>query len=216
MIWDSVFAVGIVPQLLRGLSVTILITLTGSFIALIIGLIVAIPRFLKVPVLSQALTFYVQFIRGTPLLIQAYAIYFILPSFGVILPTLLTGIIVMGINYSAYTAEVYRAGIESVPQGQWEAARALSLPKARTWWRIIIPLSLRGIVPALGNYVIQMFKDSAILSAITVTELMTQALKIGSSSYRYVEPLTLAGVLFLIVSYAASLLVKRVENNVRK
>ena len=216
MIWDWGFAASILMQLLDGLKTTVLITLIGSLIALMVGLAVAIPRFLRVPLVSQVLTLYVEFIRGTPLLIQAYCLYFVLPTFGVLLPPLATGILVMGINYSAYTAEVYRAGFDSVPRGQWEAARALSLPKARTWWRIVLPLSLRGVVPALGNYVIQMFKDSAILSAITVTELMTQALKIGSSTYRYVEPLTLAGALFLIVSYAASLLVKRVETNVRK
>ena len=215
MIWDWAFAASILVELLTGLRMTIVITVTGSLIALVIGLAVAIPRFLHVPLVSQILTLYVELIRGTPLLIQAYCIYFVLPTFGILLPTLATGIIVMGINYSAYTAEVYRAGFESVPRGQWEAARALSLPKARTWFRIVLPLSLRGVVPALGNYVIQMFKDTAILSAITVTEMMTVALKIGSSTYRYVEPLTLAGVLFLIVSYAASLLVKRVETNVR-
>jgi polar amino acid transport system permease protein len=157
-----------------------------------------------VPGLSRFLDGYVQFVRGTPLLVQAYTAFFVLPAYGLRLSALATGILVMGVNYSAYCAEVYRAGIEDVPSGQWEAATALSLPAPTTWGRVILPQAIRSVVPVLGNYLVQMFKDSAVLAAITVFELLNAAQSIGSSSFRYLEPLTLAGLLFFLVSFPAS------------
>ncbi|MBF8184760.1 ectoine/hydroxyectoine ABC transporter permease subunit EhuD [Nonomuraea sp. K274] len=211
MIWDSTFAASIVPELLRGLWVTVQITLAGTVIAMLLGLVVAVLRFSRLPVVSQIFDFYVQFVRGTPLLIQAYCAFFILPNYGLSFSPMATGIVVIGINYSAYTAEVYRSGIHDVPPGQWEAAKALNLPIGATWTRIILPQAVRSVIPILGNYLIQMFKDSAVLSAITVFELLAHAQAIGSSNFRYLEPLTIAGLLFLLVSYPASQMVRRLE-----
>lgn len=211
MTWDNEFALLILPRLLQGLWITIQATMAGIAIALVIGLVVAVVRFLRIPVLSQVLGFYVLFIRGTPLLVQAYAAFFIFPDYGIVLSPLVTGVLVLGINYSAYTAEVYRAGIEDVDKGQWEAATALSLPGRPTWTRIVLPQAVRSIVPMLGNYWIQMFKDSAILSAITMAEVLYVGQTIGSSEFRYLEPLTLVGLLFLAVSYPAAVLIRRLE-----
>ena len=211
MIWDWNFALSILPDLLRGLWVTVQVTLAGIVIALVVGLFVAILRHARIPVLRQLLWFYVEFVRGTPLLVQAYFAFYVLPLYGVSFSATVTGIIVIGLNYSAYTAEVYRAGIESVPRGQWEAATALSLPLRRRWQAVVLPQAVRAVVPALGNYLMQMFKDSAILSAITVLELLGHATAIGSSSYRYLEPYTLVGLLFLLVSYPAAKLIRRLE-----
>ncbi len=211
MTWSTEFAISILPRLLEGLWITIQATMAGIAIALALGLIVAVIRYMRVPVLSPVLGFYVLFVRGTPLLVQAYAAFFILPSFGIVFSPLLTGIIVLGINYSAYTAEVYRSGIEDVAKGQWEAATALSLPTRPTWTRIVLPQAVRSIVPMLGNYWIQMFKDSAILSAITVSELLYVGQTIGADQYRYLEPLTIVGLLFLAVSYPAAVLIRRLE-----
>jgi len=211
MIWDWNFALSILPDLLRGLWVTVQVTLAGIVIALVVGLFVAILRHARIPVLCQLLWFYVEFVRGTPLLVQAYFAFYVLPLYGVSFSATVTGIIVIGLNYSAYTAEVYRAGIESVPRGQWEAATALSLPLRRRWQAVVLPQAVRAVVPALGNYLMQMFKDSAILSAITVLELLGHATAIGSSSYRYLEPYTLVGLLFLLVSYPAAKLIRRLE-----
>jgi polar amino acid transport system permease protein len=204
MIWDQEFALEIMPELLKGLRFTVQITLLGFALAAVLGLAVAIIRRLRIPVLSQVFHWYVQLVRGTPLLVQAYTAFYVLPAYGVRFSALATGILVMGINYSAYCAEVYRAGIEDVPTGQWEAAVALSLPASNTWARVILPQAVRSVVPVLGNYMVQMFKDSAVLSAITVFELLNAAFSIGSSSYRYIEPLTLAGLLFLLISVPAS------------
>lgn len=211
MTWDNAFAWSILPELFSGLWVTIQITLLGTVIAMVVGLVVAVIRFSRIPVLSQLFGFYVQFVRGTPLLVQAYIAFFVLPGYGLSFGAMATGIVVIGLNYSAYTAEVYRSGITDVHVGQWEAATALSMPVARTWTRIILPQAVRSVVPMLGNYLVQMFKDSAVLFAITVYELMGHALAIGSSSYRYLEPLTLAGLLFFLVSYPSSQLVRILE-----
>lgn len=211
MIWDWDFAIGILPSLLRGLRLTLIITFSAFGISLVLGLFVSVFRFLKIPVLSHLLNFYVSFIRGTPLLVQAYLVFFVLPYYGIILDPVPTAIVVLGINYSAYIAEVFRSGIEQLAKGQWEAARALSLSTRRTWTRIVIPQAIRPIIPVLGNYLIQMFKDSAILSAITVLELLGTGLQIGSRTFRYLEPITLVGLLFLAVSVPSSLLVRRLE-----
>lgn len=211
MTWDNDFALSILPALLRGLWITVQVTMLSIAIALVLGLIIAVPRYLKVPVLSQVLDFVVLFIRGTPLMVQAFFAFFVLPEYGITLSAFATGVIVLGVNYSAYTAEVYRAGIEDVPKGQWEATVALSLPGSRTWTRIILPQAMRSIVPMLGNYWIQMFKDSAILSVITVSELLYEGQKMAGSDYRYLEPLTLVGLLFLAVSIPAAFLIRRLE-----
>ncbi|WP_427869969.1 ectoine/hydroxyectoine ABC transporter permease subunit EhuD [Leucobacter luti] len=210
-LWDNNFVVQIMPDLMRGFGLTLWITFIGFAISLAVGLIVAVLRFMRIPVVSHLATFYVSFVRGTPLLVQAYIAYFVLPYFGIAFDPLPTGIVVLGLNYSAYTAEVYRSGIEQLPKGQWEAAKALSLPPARTWFRIVVPQAVRPIIPVLGNYLIMMFKDSAILSSITILELMGTSLQIGSNFYRYLEPITIAGLLYLIVSFPCSLLIRRLE-----
>lgn len=210
-IWDNAYVLRILPDLLHGLLVTVEATFAGIAIALVLGLIVAVIRYQRIPVLSHVFDFYVHFVRGTPLLVQAFFVFYVLPDYGLTLPALLTGIIVVGVNYSAYTAEVYRAGITDVAKGQWEAATALSLPTGKTWTRIVLPQAVRSMVPQLGNYLIQLFKDAAILSAITVPELLYTAQKFGDDTLRYLEPLTLAGLFYLIVSYPASILLRRLE-----
>lgn len=211
-IWDNAFVGQIWPDLLRGFGLTLWITFLGFVISLAVGLLVAVLRYLKIPVVSHLATFYVSFVRGTPLLVQAYIAYFVLPYFGLSFDPLSTGIVVLGLNYSAYTAETYRSGIEQLPTGQWEAAKALSLPAARTWFRIVVPQAVRPIIPVLGNYLIMMFKDSSILSSITILELMGTSLQIGSSYYRYLEPITIAGLLYLIISFPCSMLIRRLEH----
>jgi polar amino acid transport system permease protein len=211
MIWDNAFAWRILPDLLEGLVTTVQITFAGMAIAAVLGLVVAVFRYLRIPVVSQVLSFLVYFVRGTPLLVQAFFVFYVLPEYGITMSALITGIIVIGINYSAYTAEVYRSGIEGIATGQWEAATALNLPRGRTWTKIVLPQAVRRVVPLLGNYLIQMFKDSAILSAITVYELMSVAKAIGQSEFRYIEPFTIAAILFLVVSVPCTLVLRRLE-----
>jgi polar amino acid transport system permease protein len=153
----------------------------------------------------------VEFLRGTPLLIQLYFLFYIFPTYGVTIPALQTGILGLGLYYSAYASEVYRAGIEAVPRGQWEASLVLGLPLARMWGRIVVPQAMRFATPVLGNFVISMFKESAILSTIAVLEVIGQANVLGAQTARYIEPFTMAGLLFLAISYPAARLVRLLE-----
>ena len=211
MIWDNSFALSVLPIIAQGLTITVLITITGTAIAMCIGLVLAIMRRARTKWISLPAEAFVEFVRATPLLVQLFFLYFGLPVFGISLSALVTGIIGIGLNYSAYTAEVYRAGIEGVPRGQWEAARALNFSHGQTWVRIILPQAVRKVIPALGNYLIAMFKDTPILASISVLEMLEQAQIVGSENFRYLEPMTLVGLLFILVSYPATLLVRRLE-----
>jgi polar amino acid transport system permease protein len=211
MIWDNSFALSILPQIAQGLEATVLITVIGTIIAMCLGLGLAIMRRSRVKWISLPAGAFVEFVRDTPLLVQLYFLYFGLPVLGIFLSALVTGIIGIGINYSAYTAEVYRAGIESIPRGQWEAARALNFSHGQTWVRIILPQAIRKVIPALGNYLIAMFKDTPILASIGVLEMLEQAQIVGSENFRYLEPMTEVGLLFILVSYPASLLIRGLE-----
>ena len=209
--WDWGFALQTLPTLVRGLVFTLEATFYGSLLAFVFGLFWALARLADVPVVSQLVRLWVEFVRGTPLLIQLYFLFFIFPSYGITLPALETGIIGLGIYYSAYASEVYRAGIEGIPRGQWEASLALGLPLRRVWGRIVLPQAMRFAIPVFGNFVISMFKESAILSTISVLELIGQANIIGAETARYVEPLTMAALIFLCISYPAARLVRLLE-----
>jgi polar amino acid transport system permease protein len=209
--WNWQFALDTLPALLKGLRFTLEATFFGSLIAFVLGLFWAMARLSEVPVASQGVRLLVEFLRGTPLLIQLYFLFYIFPTYGVTLPALQTGILGLGLYYSAYASEVYRAGIESVPRGQWEAALALGLPLSRMWGRIVVPQAMRFATPVLGNFVISMFKESAILSTITVLEVIGQANIVGAETARYIEPFTMAGLLFLAISYPAARLVRLME-----
>ncbi|RKS07672.1 amino acid ABC transporter membrane protein 2 (PAAT family) [Nocardiopsis sp. Huas11] len=204
--WDLQFTFEVMPDLLTGLWVTVQATVMGYLIALLLGLAVAMVR--RVPIVGSVVHGMMEFIRTTPLVIQLVFVFLLAPS---TVSGMTIGVVVLGVHYSAYTAEVYRSGIEGVAKGQWEAARALSLPQSRTWGAIVLPQAIRKVIPALGNYLIAMFKDTPLLFAIGVTELLTQAQRLGAASFRVVEMYTMVGFLFLIVSIPSAILIRRLE-----
>jgi polar amino acid transport system permease protein len=211
MNWDWSFALQILPRLLGALVITVQATLLGTALAMVVGLVLALLRRSAVALVSKAAATFVEFVRSTPLLVQLYFAFFVLPNYGLVFAPLQTGIVVIGLHYATYTSEVYRAGIEGVPRGQWEAATALNLPRLRVWTGVILPQAIPAVVPALGNYLIAMFKDTPLLSAITVVELLQQAKIIGDTTFRYLEPITLVGLLFLLVSYPSAVFMRRLE-----
>jgi polar amino acid transport system permease protein len=211
VIWDWHFAGKILPDLLRGLVVTIEATLLGYAVALVLGLLWAVLRRSPSRIVSQVVRWVVEFIRSTPLLVQLFFLFFALPSLGLTFSALVTGVVGLGLHYSSYTSEVYRAGIADVPAGQWEAATALNLPRRRVWFGVVLPQAVRKVIPTLGNYLIAMFKDSPLLLAITVPEMLHSAYDVGAKSLRFLEPITIVGVLFVIVSVLSSLLLRRLE-----
>ncbi len=213
-VWDWGYALEVLPDLLRALVVTIEITLLGSALAMALGLVIAVLRRARIPVLDQVVWAFVEVVRSTPLLVQIFFLFIVAPRFGLTLSAFLVGVLALGVHYACYTSEVYRAGIDAVPRGQWEAATALSLPHSRTWTAVILPQALPRVLPALGNYVISMFKEVPLLLAIGVVEVVNAAREAGSQTFRFVEPYTIAGLLFLALSYPASMLVRRLERRV--
>lgn len=210
-VWDWDFAATILPELLRGLWVTVQATLMGIAVAMILGLALAMGRRSRQRLISWPAAGFVEFVRSTPLLAQLFFLFFVLPDLGVVMSPMVTGVLALGIHYGAYTSESYRAGIESVPRGQWEAAIALNMRSATKWRRVVLPQAIPTVIPALGNYLVAMFKDAPLLSTITVLELLAIARSIQGQTFRGLEPFTLAGLLFLAVSIPAAVFVRYLE-----
>jgi polar amino acid transport system permease protein len=209
--WSWSYALQILPELLKVLPITIMATVMGFAAACILGLPLALMRKSGKTWLSRPAMVWIEFIRSTPLLVQLFVLFYALPAYGISLSPLTAGVIGLGIHYSTYLSEVFRSGIEAVPKGQWEAAKALNFNPPHTWMHIILPQALTPVIPVMGNYLITMFKETPLLSAITVVELLQTAKSIGSGSFRYLEAFTLVGLLFLLLSYPSSWLVGRLE-----
>ncbi len=209
---DWTFAWSIIPMLLIGMKITIIATIFGFAIAMVLGLVFALARSAPTRFVSWPVAFVIEFVRDTPLLIQLFFIFYVLPTTtGITLPALEAGILALGVQYSAYCSEVYRAGLQAVPNGQWEAARALNLSTWRTYLDIVIPQAIPRIIPALGNYLVSIIKDTPVLSAITVMEILHVANIIGDRTYRYMVPITMVGILFLLLTLISAALVKFME-----
>jgi polar amino acid transport system permease protein len=210
--WKWEFAWSIVPTLLDGLAYTIVASLLGSAIAVVVGLCWTILRLARIPLLSPVAVFVINFLRGTPTLIQLYFVFYVLPHYGLTLSIMATGVLTLGISFSGYTAEVFRASIEAIRPGQWEACLAMGLPIPHVWTRIVLPQAMRTAVPMLGGYVILMFKETAILSTIGLSELLGKGMEIGFLNFRFTEPLTIAAALYFTVSYVSARGVRWLEN----
>lgn len=204
MNWDSAYAAAIFPVLLGGLWIAVQAAVLGYLLALVLGLVVALLRRSGIRWISAATGMVTEFVRSTPLIVQLLFLYFVLPDFGIRMSALLTGIVTLGVHYATYISEVYRAGIDGIPAGQWEAAVALNLPARRTWAAVILPQAVPRCVPALANYLIALFKDVPQLVVITVAEPFTVAREVVAQSFRPFEAITLAGLLYLVITLVMS------------
>jgi polar amino acid transport system permease protein len=209
--WDWNYAIGILPKLLKVLPLVIGATFVGFFLAAIVGLPLALMRRSRYRIISRPAAWFVELIRSTPLLIQLFVLFYALPVYGITLSPFAAGVIGLGLHYGTYLSEVYRSGIDAVQRGQWEAATALNFSRLQIWFRIILPQAIPPTIPVMGNYLIMMFKETPVLSAITLVELLQTAKTIGSTSFRYLEAFTIVGLLFLLLSYPSSLIVRRLE-----
>lgn len=210
-IWDWTYTWEILPILARASLVTIQATILGFILAATLGLVFAVMRMSRSTWISLPTAGFVEFIRSTPLLIQIFFIYFVFPEFGLVLPAMTAGVLALGLHYGTYCSEVYRAGLENLPKGQWEASVALNLSPYVTFRDVIIPQAIPPVVPALGNYLVALFKETPLLSAIAVLELMQTAKILGSENFRYTEPITLVGLFFLAMSLVSAALVRSTE-----
>ena len=213
--WDFTFDV-VLPRMWEAAGVTVWATVASFVFALVGGLILMLLKTHRSKWVSRPATEVIEVIRATPLLVQIFFLFFLLPEIGITLPPLTTGILAIGLYNSALCAEVYRAGFQAVPRGQWEACIALNMTPYRTFRDVIIPQSLPPIVPALGNYLVAIFKETPLLSFVAVAEIMQVSKLIGAEYYRFTEAITIAGLFFLVMSLIAAFLIRIVENYVKR
>jgi len=214
--WRWAFVWEILPRLLKATGNTVLAALLGYGIAMVLGLVFALAQRTPFRSLNRVVREFVEFIRSTPLVLQIFFVFYVGPQFGIMLSPWTAGMIAIGLHYASYLSEVYRAGIDSVPRGQWEAATSLSLSPVRTYSRIIIPQAVPTAFAGMGNYLVGIFKDTPMLSVIGVAELMHTANSIGSEHYRFLEPYTIVGFIFLMISLPTAAGLRRAETKIRK
>lgn len=209
--FDFSFAAQILPALLRGMVVSVQLSIASGVVAVVFGLVLALMRRSRVKLLSWPALAIIEFIRATPLLVQVYFLFFVLPAWGIVLPPVVSGVLGLGLHYASYMAEVYRAGIDSVPRSQWEAGTALNFTRFELYRWIILPQAVLPIIPALGNYLIAILKDTPILAAITVVEVTQVAREISANTFLYIEPMTMIGVFMLVLSLVGAWAVRKLD-----
>ena len=210
--WD--FAIEILPQMLLATLNTILAAGVGYAIATIVGLLFLLGQRTPIKIVNIINREIVEFIRSTPLLIQLFFVYFVLPQFGITLSAWVCGMITIGLHFGTYLSEVYRGALEGVPKTQWEACRALNFSTFYTYRKIVLPQAFPIAIPGMGNYLVGIFKDTPLLSTIGVAELFHAATAVGGYHYRYLEPYTIVGLIFLILSIPAAIWIRKIERNV--
>ncbi|MBC3385482.1 amino acid ABC transporter permease [Pseudomonas sp. SWRI12] len=201
---------------LQGAVLTLFLCLCSIVASSLLGFITALARLSSSAVAFGIASFYASFFRGTPLLIQILLIYLGLPQLGVVPGAIAAGIIALSLNYGAYLSEIFRAGILGVPNGQREASLALGLSETVIFWRVTLPQAMRTIIPPTTNQFISMLKDSSLISVMGVWEVMFLAQSYGRSSYRYIEMLTTAAIIYWLMSIALELIQARMERHYGK
>ena len=202
--------------ILQGAFTTIYVSMAAIVIACVIALAAALARLSGSAPAYGIATFYISFFRGTPLLLQVYLIYLGLPQLGFVVDAVPAGITALSLCYGAYMAEIFRAGIQGVSAGQWEAAKALGLKSGLTMRKIILPQAMRLIVPPTGNQFIAMLKDSSLISVMGVWELMFLARTQGRSEFKHIEMLITAAIIYWIISIVFELVQARLERYYNK
>lgn len=208
---DSTFLQKWMPFILTGVPVTLFLAVTSIFFATILAAFGALGRLSRNPFLNAIASFYVSFFRGTPLLLQILFIYLALPQAGIVLPAIPTAIVALSLNYGAYMTEVFRSGIEAVPQGQTEAAQSLGMTSRTTFRRIIAPQAFRIVTPAVGNDFVAMIKDSSLASVVGVQELLWRAQTAGRPTFQSMQTLLVAAFVYWMLTILFSLFQGRLE-----
>lgn len=201
---------------LQGAALTLFLCACAIVASSLLGFVTALARLSKSAVAFGIASFYTSFFRGTPLLIQILLIYLGLPQLGVVPGAVVAGIIALSLNYGAYLSEIFRAGILGVPYGQREASLALGMRESVIFWRITLPQAMRTIIPPTTNQFISMLKDSSLISVMGVWEVMFLAQSYGRSSYRYIEMLTTAAIIYWLMSIGLELIQARMERHYGK
>ncbi len=210
--WDVFF--DSFPFIVQGLKITFGLTIASYLFALIFGFAWTFLRRVQNRPFVWVITWTMEFIRSTPPLVQLYFMFYslpLIPYIGVSLSPFVCAVLTLGIHFSTYIGEVYRSGIESVDTGQWEASTALNFSTYKKWTKVILPQALPPTIPMLGNYLIIMFKEIPLASTIGVMGILHLANDFGSIHYRYLEPITVVAILFLLLSYPSAIIIRKLE-----
>ena len=199
------------PILLQGVGLTIVVTIGSLILSTILGLVWALLRVSGVRALAGLSAGLINLIRGIPIIVLLFYLYFVMPDFGIALTALQAAILGLGLAYSAYQAENFRAGIEAIDKGQIEAAQAIGMGWWLTMRRVILPQAVRIVLPPYGNIMIMLLKDSSQASTITVAELALQGKLIASSTFKNTSFFTLVALMYLTMSIPLILLVRHFE-----
>lgn len=213
------------PMFLQGSELTLVISIIGVVIGFLIGLLLVLMRMSQVKILNWIGGIYVSIVRGTPSMIQVLLIYYILskslpiPQVQVLgsgLDRIIPGALALGLNSGAYTSEIFRSGIISIPAGQTEAGLSLGLSRHDTLFEIVLPQALRNTLPAMGNEFITLIKESSVLFYIGVQEVTAEALGVGGTLYNFIPPLIVAAVIYFVITQALALLLNWLEKRMSK
>jgi polar amino acid transport system permease protein len=208
--FNFTFAVEILPEILQGLRNTLLVAVLSAIGATTLGFTWEIFRRTG-RIMGYVMQFVIDFIRSTPVLVQLYFLFFVLPYYGILLPAMFVGIFGLSFYYSGYLAEVFKAGIDAIPKGQNEAAQSLGLSPTDTVVFVIAPQMLRNIAAPMGAYFVSVLKATPYLAVLAVPEMLGSAFDVAAETYRYAEPMAVAGIVFLILASSIAFLVGRLE-----
>lgn len=215
--WDVFF--DSLPIIIPGLKITIGLTVACYVFALLFGFVWTFMRRIPLAPVRFIVVWVMEFIRSTPPLVQLFFLYHafpMVPYVGMTLSPFTSGVLALGIHFSTYIGEVYRSGIESVEEGQWEASTALNFSTRQKWTKIILPQAIPPTIPMLGNYLIILFKEVPLASTIGVLGILQLAKDYGATTWDYVEPLTIVAGLFLLMSYPSAILISKLEKRMNR
>ncbi|WP_422368691.1 ectoine/hydroxyectoine ABC transporter permease subunit EhuD [Pelagibius sp.] len=208
------YAIEVIPHILGAIGTTLYVTVLSCAGATILAFTMEIVRRTgKMP--GYSMRFLIDFVRSTPVLAQLYFLFFVLPFYGLTLPPMVVGVLGLSIYFSGYLAEVFKAGIDAIPRGQWDAARALHISPLNTIFHVIAPQMLRNIAAPMGNYFVSILKATPYLAVIAVPEMLGVAFDLASDTFRYAEPVLVVGIIFLCLALVIAQLVHRLEKKMQ-
>ena len=211
VVWPSV------PYILKGIGVTLQIVAGATVIGIVLGILLSLCKIGNIAPLRWLANFYTSIFRGTPLVLQLMLIYYAFPQMtGIIIDPMPAAIIAFGLNSAAYISEIIRAGINAVDKGQMEAAKALGIPYSKMMKDIILPQAMKNILPSLMNEFITLNKESAIVTVVGALDIMRRAYVVGGDTYRYLEPLLVAGAIYYVMTLVLTFLGAMLEKRMRR
>lgn len=215
--FDFTSVVPSIPYILKGIGVTVQIVIFATIIGLLLGVLLALCKIGNIKLLKWFAEFYTSIFRGTPLVLQLMIIYYAMPQIlGFNIEAIPAAIAAFGLNTAAYISEIIRAGINAVDKGQQEAAKALGVPYSKMMKDIILPQAMKNILPSLMNEFITLNKESAIVTVIGALDIMRRAYVVGGATFRYLEPLLIAGVIYYVMTLVLTFLGKMMEKRMKR